>query len=947
MSHHVSAVITWWNEMKYTKLCVESVLRHTRYSHEIVSVDNGSVDGTGAYLDDLAGRQTRIEDALGYSTYFTYDGNGRQTTVTDAFGGETYYVYDALGHAAYFGYDELGNQTWQKDALGNVTYFYFDELGRNHQTVDAEDRSVYYVFDEVGNRTAVTNARDNTTDFTYDLYGNMTATVDPIGKYAYYGYDEADQLTWRIDGNDVVTYYVYDAAGRSVEVRYPTDTTYFEYDLAGNRMYMANAASSGYFTYDELGRQSSFHDDTLDKWLYYTYDEVGSRATMHGPEGSTVYYAYDELGRLKELRRDADQVAYYVYDPLGRRARMDHSSGAVSYYTYDAASRLASIYHRKSTGEVIASFEYDHDDAGNPLRMTLANGDTCYYGYDDVYQLTSEVRLDSGDAEVYTQYFTYDASGNRILLEPSGTIGTEHITYEYNAADELTCHYTDTSASYFVYDGNGNTVSVADGTTTYLTYDSPGRVHRWQEGTFDESYRYDALGRRIRRGSDVQYFVYDGHTPAVVLDADDGGSTEVVSDEMGRPVCEESDPDCRDYLTNGSGTPVIMLDPSQGVAAQRDYDAFGQELAGSGSLRFGTKYGERLRSGDYYRFWTGVYDPRLGRARSTNGLQSQIFGSHPAIHGPRLRPGEKLHIFGAMVFAVQVEGGSDECCFKIPDELEGPIRGIAMTLGSRFRTSASGALSMSWGAERCGSFALRTSTPGKVGRMFGIAGPIRRGGRTVRVPLFGLDDHPVPLEPDLPNRAHIEVTEEFANFLAMAKKGKDHRYQRWRLATGRGGPADTLPANHLFPGLPHVPSKGTVRFFKVARRGGQAVKVAAIALDGVEVYQAFNESTDEGAKEVARKGGSWGGAWLGAKLFGAAGLKLGVVLAPKTAGTSFFWCPFIFAVFGGIVGGVAGEAAVDEMIEQFEDPRRRTRYIYMILRAFDPTAALRRPFSIP
>ena len=60
MSHHVSAVITCWNELKYTKLCVESFLRHTRYPHEIVFVDNGSVDGTREYLDDLAAAHDHV-----------------------------------------------------------------------------------------------------------------------------------------------------------------------------------------------------------------------------------------------------------------------------------------------------------------------------------------------------------------------------------------------------------------------------------------------------------------------------------------------------------------------------------------------------------------------------------------------------------------------------------------------------------------------------------------------------------------------------------------------------------------------------------------------------------------------------------------------------------------------------------------------------------------------
>ena len=60
MSHHVSAVITCWNELEYTRLYVESPLKHTWYPHEIVLVDSGSVDGTREYLDDLAAAHDHV-----------------------------------------------------------------------------------------------------------------------------------------------------------------------------------------------------------------------------------------------------------------------------------------------------------------------------------------------------------------------------------------------------------------------------------------------------------------------------------------------------------------------------------------------------------------------------------------------------------------------------------------------------------------------------------------------------------------------------------------------------------------------------------------------------------------------------------------------------------------------------------------------------------------------
>ncbi len=48
-----SIVILTFNELEYTKKCVESIRRHTPEPHEIIFVDNGSKDGTVKWLKEL------------------------------------------------------------------------------------------------------------------------------------------------------------------------------------------------------------------------------------------------------------------------------------------------------------------------------------------------------------------------------------------------------------------------------------------------------------------------------------------------------------------------------------------------------------------------------------------------------------------------------------------------------------------------------------------------------------------------------------------------------------------------------------------------------------------------------------------------------------------------------------------------------------------------------
>ena len=51
-----SLIILCCNEVEVTKLCVESIFKHTRRPFELVLIDNGSTDETPAYLDSLQGR---------------------------------------------------------------------------------------------------------------------------------------------------------------------------------------------------------------------------------------------------------------------------------------------------------------------------------------------------------------------------------------------------------------------------------------------------------------------------------------------------------------------------------------------------------------------------------------------------------------------------------------------------------------------------------------------------------------------------------------------------------------------------------------------------------------------------------------------------------------------------------------------------------------------------
>jgi len=100
--------------------------------------------------------------------------------------------------------------------------------------------------------------------------------------------------------------------------------------------------------------------------------------------------------------------------------------------------------------------------------------------------------------------YTYDDVGNR-------TASHQGSSYSYQAFNRLVA----ANGSSFGYDANGNLISKSDATGSWIyTWDYENRLKQAAlSGDVTVNYAYDALGRRVQRGSSsgsVKKFVYDG-----------------------------------------------------------------------------------------------------------------------------------------------------------------------------------------------------------------------------------------------------------------------------------------------------------------------------------------------------------------------------------------------------------------------------------------------------
>ena len=64
----VSIVVLTWNQLDYTRQCIDSLMRHTEQPYELILVDNGSTDGTREYLRSIAHARVVLNDQnLGFA----------------------------------------------------------------------------------------------------------------------------------------------------------------------------------------------------------------------------------------------------------------------------------------------------------------------------------------------------------------------------------------------------------------------------------------------------------------------------------------------------------------------------------------------------------------------------------------------------------------------------------------------------------------------------------------------------------------------------------------------------------------------------------------------------------------------------------------------------------------------------------------------------------------
>ena len=360
-----------------------------------------------------------------------------------------------------YAYDMLGNRIATADALGNTTYRTYDPLGN----LTAEWGATYpvrYTYDTAGRRTSLTTFRTtgavalattdgDTTAWTYDpATGNCLSKTYADNSAVTYTYTPDNLLLRTTYASGKWKENVYDAQRRLCGVVYSSPDMDYELQL------------------DAYGNATNVEDSAGNSWRYvYGFNSLllgemyirgdGIVASQGGPRfvaaTNNILRAYDPFDRSSGFTFSVN----------------DEPRGGIGY-SYNADGNLARIAATNSAGRSfsvaytnVAGYSYGYT-------ITMPNGDTIRRVVDrDDYRrsLVTNCATSFNSSRVDSNAYIFDAL-SRPITRTTGTTGILPVdaTFAYNNRSEVVSAAIGTNLFTHAYDDIGNHLLFGDNAIT-------------------------------------------------------------------------------------------------------------------------------------------------------------------------------------------------------------------------------------------------------------------------------------------------------------------------------------------------------------------------------------------------------------------------------------------------------------------------------------------------
>lgn len=497
---------------------------------------------------DVAGTQRftrKAFDVNGHEVFVSYPGS------TDALTTGTWTEYDVLDRVTSVSQDAgtavLTSTTSYKPGLKvevtnprlyktTTSYVAYDSPGYDYPVLvqHPEDAETHIARDAWGKPTSLTRRNGSgsvslTRSYLYYPTGELCKTLEPETGATLTSWDLAGNLSWSAAGLQAATGC--DASGASAEVQARKVSRTYDARNRLTALVFPNGVGDQDWSYTADGLPAQVtawngagHTDPVTTAYHYNsrrqLDGQGETVNQAGWYTWGIGYGYDRNGNLAAQTYPTGLAITYQPNALGQPTRAGSYASNISYYPNGAIKQFT-----YGNGIVHTMWQ---NARHLPDRVISSGGVTdLAYGYDANGNVTSAA--DSLDG-TNSRWMSYDGL-DRLIGAGSVAFGGDHWHfYTYDALDNIRNHTLAGVKNHdYYYDSHNwltNIIDAGAGGTTIvgLGYDDQGNLHnkngqvynfdfgnRLREAADKESYRYDALGRRveaIRTSGELQLFQY-------------------------------------------------------------------------------------------------------------------------------------------------------------------------------------------------------------------------------------------------------------------------------------------------------------------------------------------------------------------------------------------------------------------------------------------------------
>jgi RHS repeat-associated protein len=553
-----------------------------------------------------------------------------------------------------FTYNAFGQVLTHTDGKGQIIRLQRNERGLPSSRQDAKGQRIRYEYDKAIRLTALVNENNATYTFEYDASDRLIEKKRIVNLTRRFSYNLGGHLT-RLD-----------EIGYGDRAERPQRSTEFERDVIGRLLAKVNQDARQDYVYDDADRLLSIHrlpssigkklgveEETLD----FSYDPLGRLVKETTPQGALTY-EYDPLSNLTTLTLPTGQHLNHLYYGSGHLHQLNLDGMLISDMERDDLHR--EVY--RSQGKLTSCFGYDAmgrkswqfastlpadklSQIQNPGINTSLLVDHAYnpihrrYEYDPEGELVRTLDKLRGEIK-----YEYEANGQLHSRDIGRLVDSEEFRYDA-AANRLNFNTSQFDQvkdnrikkwrdQEYTYDAWGNLIEKRSGLTKLqtFTYDCENRLVRAETMVNSKvhstgTYRYDSLGRRVGKTSEIdgqtehKHYLWQGlrmlreETPwqSSLYIYEPGSYAPLARVDQSEDEAEQT---LYYFHADQIGTPLEMTDVDGQIVWQATYKAWGevQTLAVSEveqNLRFQGQYFDDETGLQYNTF--RYYDPEVGR----------------------------------------------------------------------------------------------------------------------------------------------------------------------------------------------------------------------------------------------------------------------------------------------------------------------------------------------